>query len=100
MRQKETSTWWFCENVIDHRGQVGLLRMDFPRVFVLIRDYGASYFASFEEFKNNIAEINFFNPSERAEANLEEIIIEAWNFLAASEDEEERLYNENGGYED
>lgn len=53
--------WWLCENIVHHKGQVGLLRMDFPRVFILI---------------------------------------EAWNFLALFEEEEENQYEANNGYQD
>lgn len=96
----ETSKhWWLCENIINHAGQVALLRMDFPQVFILIRDYGESYFANFDEFKNSIAEVNFFNPQDRKEADLDEILVDAWNFLALTEEEEERQYELNNGYQ-
>lgn len=85
-----SETWWLCENIVNHPGQIALLRMDFPQVFILIRDYGESYFASFEEFRQNIAEVNFFNPSDRDTADLEDILTDAWNFLSLEEEEEER----------
>ena len=47
-----------------------------------------------------IIELNFFNPSERAEADLDEILIDAWNFLALIEEEEENQYDLNNGYQD
>lgn len=97
----ETSKhWWLCENIIHHKEQVGLLRMDFPRVFVLIRDYGESYFASFDEFKQHIAELNFFNPKDREEANIDDLLTEAWNFLALFEEAEENEFEANNGYQD
>ena len=71
--------------------------MDFPRVFILIRDYGESYFASFDEFKQHIAEVNFLDPKEREKSDLDEILIEAWNFLALFEEEEENQYEANNG---
>lgn len=91
--------WWFCENIVNHKGQIGLLRMDFPRVFILIRDYDQT-FTSFEEFSQNVAELNFFNPSDRPEADTEEILIDAWNFLSLFEEEEDRLAIQNNFYED
>lgn len=87
---ERSDSWWFCENIVNHPGQVALLRMGFPQVFILIRDYGESYFASFEEFRENIAEVNFFNPSDRETADLEDILTDAWNFLSLEEEEEER----------
>ena len=92
-RQEATSRaqhWWFCENIVNHAGQIGLLRMDFPRVFILIRDYEEAYFADFDDFKNGIAEVNFFDPSDRDTADVESILIDAWNFLSLEEEEEDR----------
>lgn len=87
---KRSEHWWFCENIVNHPGQVALLRMDFPQVFLLIRDYDEAYFATFEEFKAGIAEVNFFNPSDRETADLNDILIDAWNFLSLEEEEEDR----------
>lgn len=97
----ETSKhWWYCDNIIHHPGQVGLLRMDFPRVFVLMRDYDVAYWADFDEWANDLIEINFFNPSEREGADIKQLLIEAWNFLALAEEEEDRQYELHNGYQD
>lgn len=87
---KRSEHWWFCENIVNRPGQIALLRMDFPQVFILIRDYEEAYFASYEEFKEGIAEINFFNPADRDTADLDDILIDAWNFLSLEEEEEDR----------
>lgn len=92
-----SASWWFCENLVNHPEEVGLLRMDFPRVFILVRDRDDLY-CSFETFCDCIAEINFMTPSEREEADIEDILIDAWNFMSLQEEEEERLYEENDGY--
>lgn len=91
---KRTSTWWYCDNIIDHKGQVGLLKMDFPQVFILFRDYDTAYWASWEEWKADIAEINFFNPADRETADLDEILTDAWNFLTLEEEAEEEQAQE------
>ena len=96
---ESSAHWWFCENIVNHKGQVGLLRMNFPRVFILIRDYDESYFASFEEFSHHIAEVNFFDPEERDEIAQDEILVEAWNFLSLFEEEEENLAELNNYYQ-
>ena len=36
---RRSKSWWYCDNCINHPNQVGLIRMDFPQVFVLIRNY-------------------------------------------------------------
>lgn len=91
---ERSKAWWFCENIVNHPEQIGLLRMDFPRVFILIRDYEEAYFATFDEFREHIAEVNFFTPSDRQGADLESILIDAWNFLALEEEAEEKLFEE------
>lgn len=102
MKRKEaiehSQHWWICDNILNHPGQCGLLRMDFPRVFILMRDYDTTYFSGFNEWKNELIEVNFFTPSEREEADLNEILIDAWNFLSLVAEEEENQYeliNEN-----
>lgn len=87
--------WWYCDNILCHPGMVGLLRMDFPRVFLLMRDYDTAYWAGFEEWKSDLVEVNFFTPSEREEADLDNILIDAWNFLALIEEEEDRQFELN-----
>lgn len=98
MDKEMYSHWWYCENIVCHEGQIALMRMDFPRVFVLIRDYGEAYFSTYEEFAGHIAEVNFLDPKDREGADLESILTEAWNFLALTERREEELYDENDGY--
>jgi hypothetical protein len=97
---EDSQNWWYCDNLLNHPGQCGLLRMSFPRVFILIRDEETAYWADYENWKNNVVEVNFFTPSERSEADLDSILTEAWNFLALYEEEEERQYELNNGYED
>ena len=92
---EESQYWWYCDNILNHPGQCGLLRMNFPRVFILIRNEDIAYWADYEKWKNDIVEINFFTPSERKDADIDEICREAWNFLALYEEEEDRIYEEN-----
>ena len=101
MKEQNTtlySSWWYCENILCHEGQIALMRMDFPRVFILIRDYSEAYPCTFEDFRDRIAEVNFLDPKEREGADVENIIIDAWNFLALTERKEDELYEENNGY--
>jgi hypothetical protein len=97
LEHRGSANWWYCDNILDHPGKCGLLRMDFPRVFILIRDYDIAYWASFADWKKDIVEVNFFNPSEREEADIEKILVEAWNFLALIEEEENNQYEFNHG---
>lgn len=85
---KRSANWWYCDNIVCHPQQIGLLRMAFPQVFILMRDYDIAYWADFEEWKADLIEVNFFNPSERETADIDDILIEAWNFLALAEEAE------------
>ena len=93
--EERTLNWYMCDNIVHpvHRGQIGLLHMGFPRVFILIRDYGQS-FTDFDNFRNHVAEVNFFSPADREDANIEELLTDAWNFLALQEDAEDRMLEE------
>lgn len=86
-----TKNWWYCDNIIHehHEGQFALLKMDFPQCFILIRDDAAGMYANWAEFKE-IAEVNFFNPSDRQKADLERILVDAYNFMRLQEEENER----------
>lgn len=96
---ERSADWWYCDNIVNHVGQIGLLRMSFPQVFILVRNDN-ELLCSFEEFRDSIAEVNFFDPKDREKADTEEILIDAWNFLALQEEEEERQYELNNGYEE
>lgn len=87
--------WWYCDNIVSkkHKGQIGILHMTDPQVFILIRSYSDSYFASFEEFCEEIAEVNFFHSDDREGTNLDHLLTDAWNFLASQEAMEEYMYN-------
>jgi len=58
-------------------------------VFVLIRNDNEDL--DYEDFMDHVTEINFFDPKDREGSDIEEIIIDAWNFMRLQEEEEERL---------
>ena len=74
--------------------ELGFQQMPFPRAFVLIRDYGEAYFCDFEEFREHIAEVTFFDKEDKTEENRERLIVDAWNFLSLQEEEEARRCEE------
>jgi hypothetical protein len=99
MTEKEyierTLNWWVCDNIVHpiHDGQIGLLSLNEPQVFILLRD-GDQVFYGYEDFKNNLAELNFLRPSDRATADIEAILTDAYNFLVLQDREEECRYDE------
>lgn len=88
-----TFNWWMCDNIVHpgHAGQLGLLHLASPTIFILIRNYADAYFATFEDFAANIAEVNYLYPDERATHDTEALLVDAWNFLARQEQAEEAL---------
>lgn len=91
--------WWYCDNIINHQGMIGLLHMNFPQLFILMRDEDIAYWSGFEEWSREV-EVNFLNPADREDADIESLLIDAWNFLALTEEEEERLAEEREEMED
>lgn len=94
---KRTHAWWMCDNIIDHEGQLGLLYMGFPRLFILMRDYDTAYWAGYEEWKRDLIEVTFFEKEDREHTTpqeLDSLLTDAWNFLALEEEEEERQAEE------
>lgn len=89
--KNKTFNWWYCDNFVHprHQGQIGLLYMGEPRVFILIRDDADCYFSSFEEFKEHLAEVHFFYPEERDTTNIDRLLTDAWNFMSLQEEANE-----------
>lgn len=86
---------WYCDNIVDHPEQVGLLHLGFPRCFVLIPNSGDFYFSTYKEFRNGISQINWLDPKESyTEREKEEVLTLLWNFSVEQERLEEELYSE------
>ena len=91
--KERTLNWFYCDNIVHptHHHHVGLLSMNFPRVFIYIRNLADATFANFEEFRNNVAEVNFFDPKDRETTNIEEILVDAYNFMLLQERTEDEM---------
>lgn len=85
---------WYCDNIIDHPEQVGLLHLGFPRCFVLIPSSGDFYFATFESFLQ-MAQVNWLDPSDSGtEREQREVLRLLWNFSVRQEEREDELYGD------
>ena len=85
---------WYCDNIIDHPEQVGLLYLGFPRCFVLIPSIGDFYFSTYEEFLNGLCKVNWLDPSNKGtREEQEEVLRILWNFSAEQEEKEEIAKN-------
>ena len=86
---------YLAENIIDYHGQIGIIRLSFPRCFIWFDQDADSIYCSYDEFKDRIAHINWLDPSNSGSNRDKELaLIEMCNFLCEEEREEERLYGE------
>lgn len=85
---------WYCDNIIDHPEQVGLLYLGFPRCFVLMPSSEEFYFSTFDEFLN-YAKPNWLDPADKGKPSEQREVLELlWNFSVEQEREEDELYKE------
>lgn len=92
MKEDNYAGCWYCDNIIDHPEQVGLLHLGFPRCFVLIPSSSEFYFSTFESFIQ-IAKVNWLDPSDHGTSQEQrEVLVKLWNFSVEQENKEEELY--------
>lgn len=89
---------WYCDNIIDHPLQVGLLYLGFPRCFVLIPNNQDFYFSTFEEFMDGLCEVNWLDPKDKGtKEEQQEVLKLLWNFSVEQAEEEERRFGVDSG---
>ncbi len=101
MKDQKYIGCWYCDNIIDHPEQVGLLHLGFPRCFVLIPNSKEFYFSTFEQFLDGLCKVNWLDPSDKGTPQEQQEVLELlWNFSIEQENEEDRLYGEQYGEEE
>lgn len=91
MKDEKYIGCWYCDNILDHPDQIGLLYLGFPRCFVLIPNSFEFDFYTFDDFLLK-AEVNWLDPKEEREPDEEtRVLTLLWNFSVEQENEEERL---------
>lgn len=94
MDKQKYAGCWYCDNIIDHPDQAGLLYLGFPRCFVLIPSSSDFYFSTYDEFVDGVCEINWLDPSDQGTPEEQrKVLTTLWNFSIEQENEEENLYN-------
>jgi len=86
---------YWCDNIISQEGYIGLLYLGFPRCFILIRDAARFEYSEYDEWKANIAEINWLDPADiqrYTDEEKEDVIIKLWNFSVEYDEKNEELY--------
>lgn len=99
MNNKENPKYpgcYWCDNIIDYYGMIGLLHLDFPRCFILIPDDNAFEFSDYDSWRENLAQINWLDPSEQwSEADKERVITKLWNFSVEYDRKNEELFDDD-----
>lgn len=86
---------YWCDNIIDYYGYIGLLHLGFPRCFILVPDSNDFEFSDYKAFREHIADIQWLDPSEQwSKADKEAVITKLWNFSVEYDEENERMYEE------
>ncbi len=75
---------WGENNISQPGQQTYIIKLDPPAVSIRF-DYAQGMFASFEEFYENIADVQFLTGERPDEEEVESILIDAWNFMALEE---------------
>lgn len=94
---------WYCDNIVDHPEQIGLLYLGFPRCFVLVPNSMDFHFSTYEEFVDGLSEINWLDPADicnYSEYEKKEVLTLLWNFSIEQENKEDELYEEGKNEED
>lgn len=92
MDVEDYSSCWFCDNIVNHPEQIGLLHLDFPRCFVLVPNSYEFNMGSYEDFENEFCKIHWLDPSEKtSQEEKKKVLLRLWNFLVMQERVEEDL---------
>jgi len=81
---EEHKDWWLGENRQHFKGQETLIKLSFPRCMIRYKLEDA-YFTDFDQWKDQIAEIQWIDGEQPSKKEQEKIITEGWNFLAIEE---------------
>lgn len=94
----DTQNYYICENILDYDGQMAILRMKEPLVFVHF-NYADSYFSTFEDWRKEIVRVEWLSGTAPDAFTQQQVLTDCWNFLALHEREEENRY-ERGDYDE
>lgn len=91
-----TEGFYISENILEYPGQLAITKLSFPRLFLRFEYDDAGYFASFEEWRENLITLEWLDPGDKPddESEIDSILTDCWNFLALHEEEEEIQYEQ------
>lgn len=73
--------YYLADNELLYPGQIAVIKLSDPRVFVRIMD---TTFMNYEDFKNNVTDIQFLDPPGDPETK-EYILIDVYNFITLTD---------------
>lgn len=85
--------FYISENILAYPGQLAIIKLSEPRLFIRF-NYVDSIFASFDEWLGEMVDIQWMDGDKLSEFDKEAILTDCWNFLALTEQEEDRLADE------
>lgn len=93
---ERTQGLYMCDNLLLYPGQLGVIKLSFPRCFVRYNNDFDTFFASFEDWAKNLTVTEWLDPTDKptTENEVIEILADIWNFICLQEEEEERLAEE------
>lgn len=75
---------WGENNISTPEQQTYIIKLDHPACSIRF-NYSKGMFVSFEEFYEQIADVQFFTGDRPDEDEVERILTDAWNFMALEE---------------
>ena len=91
--------FFWGENKLFFPDEEYVIKLSFPRMFVRY-NVGDAYFASFEDFVTSIAEIQFLDGERPSDKEVQEHMVDIWNYVALCERQLEDDLKEIEDYDD
>lgn len=85
--------WVWGDNLINHPGKVFLINLEYGMSIRI--DYGDAYFADFDAFKDELSDVQFLSGARPDDETVENLLINAWNFMSIQERLDEEMYGED-----
>lgn len=85
---------FYCDNIIDYPEHFGLLHLDFPRCFIVVRNMEEFLYTDYQGFRKAVADIQWLDKDadSYSESEKEEVIVRLWNFSVEQEGMEDEMF--------
>ncbi len=76
--------YFWGENNLFFPDEEFVIKLSYPRIFVRYK-VGDGYFANFDEFFENIAEVQYIDGERPSEEEQNRLLIDIWNYIGLEE---------------